>query len=212
MIFRQINCGGDRNFAYIIGDEEAGVCALVDPAYNTEEILDETEQLGLTVRYVINTHDHYDHNGGNPIVSEKTGAEICLHEAAGTGDVHLKDGDVIEVGNLKLNIIHTPGHTPDSICILAEDKLLTGDTLFVGKVGGTGLGEDARDEYNSLHEKLMKLDDSVEVYPGHDVGVQPHSTIGYERANNPFIQRDSFEEFTDLKKNWAQYKIDHGIA
>ena len=117
---------------------------------------------------------------------------------------------------MKLQIIHTPGHTGDSLCVLAEGpgavgKLVTGDTLFVGKVGGTGFGDDARAEYDSLHDKLMILSDDVEVWPGHNYGVEPSSTIGNERKTNPFLLRESFEDFVDLKRNWLQYKAEHGI-
>ncbi|MBT4484431.1 MAG: hypothetical protein HOC71_12230 [Candidatus Latescibacteria bacterium] len=88
---------------------------------------------------------------------------------------------------------------------------MTGDTLFVGKVGGTGLGNDARDEYRSLHEKLIPLPEDTRVWPGHDYGVRPSSTIGEELRENPFILRNSLEEFVELKKNWAEYKRKHGI-
>jgi hydroxyacylglutathione hydrolase len=126
------------------------------------------------------------------------------------------DGARLALGRLSLTLIHTPGHTPDSLCLLVEEpgspgKLITGDTLFVGKVGGTGFGEDARAEYRSLHEKLMPLPDATEVWPGHDYGVAPSSTIGHERRTNPFLLRESFEAFVELKVNWLEYKRRHGI-
>ena len=118
---------------------------------------------------------------------------------------------MLRLGNLDLKIIHTPGHTPDGICILVDNKLLTGDTLFVGKIGGTGTEEEARIEYDSLFNKLMKMDDDIEVYPGHDYGVAPTSTIGHERQTNPFILRKDFKDFKWLKDNWTEYKLEHGI-
>jgi glyoxylase-like metal-dependent hydrolase (beta-lactamase superfamily II) len=115
------------------------------------------------------------------------------------------------VGTLKVQIIHTPGHTPCSICLLVKDKLITGDTLFVGKVGGTRTKEDAREEFESL-KKLMTLPKNTFVYPGHDVGVKPFSTIEEEQNTNPFIKRlNSFEDFFYLKNNWAAYKLKHNI-
>jgi glyoxylase-like metal-dependent hydrolase (beta-lactamase superfamily II) len=110
----------------------------------------------------------------------------------------------------------TPGHTEDSICVLVKapgepGKLVTGDTLFVGKVGGTGYGDDARAEYDSLHEKLLRLPDDTEVWPGHDYGVAPSSTIGREKKTNPFLLCESFETFVELKRNWLRYKAEHGI-
>ena len=92
------------------------------------------------------------------------------------------------------------------------DKLITGDTLFVGKVGGTGFGDDAKEEFESLHQKILTLPDETEVWPGHDYGAAPHSTVGNERQTNPFLQRSDFEGFVDLKRNWLAYKKEHGIA
>jgi glyoxylase-like metal-dependent hydrolase (beta-lactamase superfamily II) len=129
----------------------------------------------------------------------------------GNADVRVADGDILKLGNLELEVIHTPGHTSDSICILAGDKLVTGDTLFVGKIGGTHTEEAARIEYTSLFNKLMKLDDAIEVYPGHDYGVAPTSSIGHERQTNPFLLRKEFKDFMWLKDNWAAYKLEHGI-
>jgi glyoxylase-like metal-dependent hydrolase (beta-lactamase superfamily II) len=91
-------------------------------------------------------------------------------------------------------------------------QLFTGDTLFVGKVGGTGYGDDAREEYDSLHQKLMTLPDDTVVWPGHDYGVAPQSTIGHEKETNPFILRPDFQSFVELKRNWLAYKAEHGIA
>jgi len=211
MIFEQIACGGDRNFAYIIGDEESGTGALVDPAYNTEGICARADELGFEITHVINTHGHYDHAGGNQDVCGRTGGQTVAHDSAGGQDIPVCDGDSLDIGHISLKFIHTPGHTPDSMCVLAGKRLCTGDTLFVGKVGGTGFGNDARQEYESLHTKLMCLDDEIEVYPGHDVGVRPVSTIGEEKEENPFLLCPDFESFLDLKKNWAQYKREHGI-
>jgi glyoxylase-like metal-dependent hydrolase (beta-lactamase superfamily II) len=210
MIFEQIPVGGDRNLAYLIGDEESKEAAVIDPAYAPELLIRLAEGFGLTIKYIINTHDHYDHSGGNHIVQKATGAKVAAH-ASDNPEVPLNDGDVLTLGELELKVIHTPGHTQDSICILAENKLCTGDTLFVGKVGGTDYGEGAHMEYESLHNKLMTLPDNTEVYPGHDVGGKPVSTIKEERETNPFIQQKSFHDFIHLKRHWPQYKREHGI-
>ncbi len=213
MFFKQIQAGGDRNFSYVIADEESKQAAVVDPGSEPDtekQVLDEN---GFKLVYVINTHDHFDHTGGNDILAHERGAKIAMHKAGHSRrDITLRDGDTLSLGSLELFIIHTPGHTPDSICILVEDHLVTGDTLFVGKVGGTGFGRDARDEYESLHGKLITLPPETTVWPGHDYGVRPSSTIGDEKRENPFLLRDSFESFVDLKKNWAEYKREHGIA
>ena len=209
MIFEQIRTGGDRNFAYLVGDGKTKRAAVVDPSNDPELVLARAEEHGLEVAYLVNTHGHYDHTDGNSLVQSLTNAQLVAGGAA--------DGETFSLGEVELKIIHTPGHTTDGICILASApgetaKLMTGDTLFVGKVGGTGYGDDAREEYDSLHQKLMTLPDETEVWPGHDYGVVPSSTIGNEKATNPFILRESFEDFVDLKRNWLAYKREHGIA
>lgn len=208
MIFEQIRTGGDRNFAYLIGDESSGKAALVDPSYDPEGCIEKAEKHGLEVIYVINTHGHYDHTEGNDVVVRLTGAKIAANDRS--AELPVKDRDKISLGSLQLEILHVPGHTEDGICILAGGKLMTGDTLFVGKVGGTSGRETAVTEYRSLN-RLMELPDETEVYPGHDYGVAPFSTIGNEKKTNPFILQPDFEAFLDLKDNWAEYKRKHGI-
>ena len=212
MFFRQIQAGGDRNFSYIAADKETGEAAVFDPGFSAQDERDILDNENFTLKYIINTHDHFDHTGGNSTLVNETGAKIAMHESAQSHhDIGLKDEDILTLGSLDLKIIYTPGHTRDSICILAGKELVTGDTLFVGKVGGTGFGTDARNEYESLHNKLMKLPSDTRVWPGHDYGVRPASTIGDEIRENPFLLRDSFETFVELKVNWLEYKKTHGI-
>ncbi|MFH2000726.1 MAG: hydroxyacylglutathione hydrolase family protein [Planctomycetota bacterium] len=209
MIFEQIKAGGDRNFSYLIGDEGSRRCAVVDPSGNPKKMLARVNELGLEVVYLFNTHGHSDHTGGNDLILARSPAKLL-----NGNNTH--DGHTLSLGKVTLRVIHTPGHTQDSLCVLATEpgdpgRLVTGDTLFVGKVGGTGYGADARNEYDSIHNKLMALPDEVEVWPGHDYGVAPSSTIGHERRTNPFILREDFESFVELKRNWLQYKAEHGI-
>ena len=121
------------------------------------------------------------------------------------------DGASLPLGDHEVRIIHTPGHTDDSLCLHVGDALFTGDTLFVGKVGGTWSEEDSGKEYVSLHEKLMQLPKETRVFPGHDYGTAPESTIGEERAKNPFLLQPDLKSFKDLKANWGEYKKKHGI-
>jgi hydroxyacylglutathione hydrolase len=209
MIFEQIRTGGDRNFAYLVGDEASKQAALVDPSNSPDKCVDRAEAHGLKVVYVVNTHGHYDHTDGNEAVRGRTGAQLVAN--SGRADIRVGDGDTVSLGKLALRIIHTPGHTDDGICILAEDHLVTGDTLFVGKVGGTDLSDGAQKEFDSL-KRLLELPGETTVWPGHDYGTAPTSTIGNERETNPFLTRlNSFEDFVDLKRNWADYKREHGI-
>ena len=212
MIFQQISAGGDRNFGYLIGDEETKEAAVIDPSSSPGVFPPAAKKHGLKIVCIIGTHGHGDHTGGIAALKRETGAKVVMHTSSpGSADVSAADGDMLKLGKLELKIIHTPGHTLDSMCILAGDKLVTGDTLFVGKVGGTQTEQAAKTEYDSLFNKLMKLDDSIEVYPGHDYGVAPTSTIGHERATNPFLLRKEFKDFKWLKDNWAAYKLEHGI-
>jgi glyoxylase-like metal-dependent hydrolase (beta-lactamase superfamily II) len=196
-----------------MADAEDGTAALFDPPPDASRYLPFVENHRLEVAYIVVTHGHGDHTWGVSDAKTRTGARVVAHgESHVNADIRVGDGETLELGTMTLTFIHTPGHTDDSMCILGGDKLITGDTLFVGKVGGTGLGDDARKEYDSLHKKLMTLDDGVEVYPGHNYGVSPTSTIGHERSTNPFLLRGSFESFVELKRNWLQYKQEHGIA
>jgi glyoxylase-like metal-dependent hydrolase (beta-lactamase superfamily II) len=125
----------------------------------------------------------------------------------------VKDNEELPLGNLRLRFLHTPGHIPDHVCVLAEGKVLTGDILFVGKIGGTGPnfpGSDPGQQWESL-QRLMRLDPATEVWPGHDYGATPSSTIGREIAANPFLLCKTFEEFLHLKAHWAEYKKLHQI-
>ncbi len=209
MIFKQINSGGDRNFAYLIASEKTGNGALVDPSPDVEKVMQSVGS-NIRIRYVINSHSHYDHSGGNDFFSgvyEKR--PVTFINAVNS--VIPEDGDIISPEDLKLEMIRTPGHTPDSICIKSHNNLLTGDTLFVGKVGGTYSSEEAAEEFDSLR-KLAEMDPVLQVWPGHDYGVRPYSTIGKELEENPFMKRlDDFEDFLWLKQNWARYKAEHGI-
>jgi glyoxylase-like metal-dependent hydrolase (beta-lactamase superfamily II) len=217
MFIKQFKLGEYDNFCYIIVDDQAKICAIVDPAVGAGVVIDEINSQGLKVIYLINTHDHFDHTAGNreviKAVGDKTGDKVkaVLHTSSPLAELKVADGDVLPLGSLQLEVLHTPGHTGDSICILVNDHLFTGDTLFVGKAGGTKTRESALVQFNSLN-RLMKLADYIAVWPGHDYGVKPSSTIKEERENNPFCQRlKDFEEFYCLKENWLIYKDQHGI-
>ncbi len=222
MIFKQIESGGDRNYSYLVADERTGEGAIIDPAPDTAAVLRIIRKLEIVLRYVINTHSHYDHSQGNDAFHRQGKGYPVTFINCGR-DTDVKDGEIIDISGIILEIITTPGHTDDSICIKVSekkvddpknrpvDKLITGDTLFIGKVGGTYNKEDSRKEFESLR-KLMSLSPDTEIWPGHDYGTKPVSTIEYELKNNPFIRRLSdFDDFLWLKQNWTQYKKDHGI-
>ena len=212
MIIKQFLTGGDRNFGYLAADEISKEAAIIDPSYSPETICEFADENNFKVKYIFNTHDHYDHTNGNRVAEKLTNVKALVYgDTEPISKLKVEDGTNFPLGRLKIKIIHTPGHTHDSICIYIGDSLFTGDTLFVGKVGGTGFGEDAEQEYKSLHQKLMTLPGSTRVFPGHDVGIAPESTIDNERKSNPFLIQPDLDSFINLKKNWLEYKRKHGI-
>jgi hydroxyacylglutathione hydrolase len=208
--------------SYIVGCEAKGVAAVVDPDRDVQKYLDAAAARGLTITHIIETHLHADHVSGNTDLAARTGAQIFLHESSGAEFAHqlLRDGEVLELGNLRLKVIHTPGHTPESITLLVSDTTrseqpwlaLTGDTLFVGDIGRPDLvGAEAAqglagDMYRSLFEKILPLEDGLLIYPGHgagslcgkSIGSMRATTLGYERHFNPALtprEKDDFITF-----------------
>ena len=213
MFVKQFRMGGDRNFGYLAADEQSKKAVVIDPSYSPEIIVEFAAEAEYEIRYIFNTHGHSDHTNGNRKIESASGRIPLLfgkHDDL-TG-MKVEDRAEFPLGDLAVRIIHTPGHTSDSICIHVDDALFTGDTLFVGKIGGTDFGKQAQTEYDSLHKKLLVLPDETRVFPGHDYGTAPESTIGQERETNPFLLQPDFESFVSLKKNWLEYKKTHGIA
>lgn len=202
MFFKQIKTQNSShgNFSYLIVDEGEGV--VVDPSFNSQVIMELAREHGWHIKYVINTHQHHDHTAGNREIKARFGSKVVAHRLANMKkDVGVVDGDMLRVGGKEIKVIHTPGHSPDSISLLVGNKLLTGDTLFVDECGRTDLpGGSAKDMYHSLFHKLMTLDDAIEVYPGHDYGSKPHSTIGGEKRTNYTLEKRTLEEFIEFMK------------
>jgi len=197
----QIPVGQMANFTYVIADEETDEAAVIDPSWDIEEIFDVLKKKGWTAKYVINTHSHFDHVLGNEQVAKVTGAKIVQHEASQLDkDMTVRDGDIITIGNTKLLVMHTPGHSKDSICLILEGQLVfTGDTLFVGNCGRVDLpGSDPKEMYRSLFEKVKGFDEKLIVYPGHNYGPTPTSTIGHEKRFNYVLQPRTEREFLEF--------------
>ncbi len=212
MFVKQFLTGGDRNYGYLAADDSTNLAVIIDPSYSPEIIFDFAKKNGCKIEYIFNTHNHFDHTNGNEVIKKLTGIRPLLFgDKEPKSGIVVSDGSGFQLGDLDVKIIHTPGHTADSICIYIGDAVFTGDTLFVGKVGGTGFGSDARAEYHSLHNKLMTLPDSTRVFPGHNYGASPESTILNERKANPFLLQPDIDSFIDLKRNWLEYKRIHGI-
>ena len=196
----QIPLGPMKNLAYIISDNETKKAAIVDPAWEIEKILDITKRNNLNIIYIINTHSHSDHISGNEEIIKQTNAKlISYYKSPRKPDIPISENDEITLGKTKMKFIHTPGHCPDSICIIIGNKILTGDTLFVGNCGRIDLPGGNIDElYTSLFTKIYKLDDKLEVYPGHDYGEKPFSTIEYEKKHNYVLEPRNLNEFREF--------------
>lgn len=212
MFVKQFYVGGDRNFGYLVTDDASHQAAVIDPSYNPRMIVDFAQEHGYAIKYIFNTHGHHDHTNGNQEIETLTGKRpLRLGMVDAQDGILVEDDAVFMLGELPLKVLHTPGHSADSICLYVGDALFSGDTLFVGKVGGTDYDIGARAEYDSLHHKLMTLPDATRIFPGHDYGIAPQSTVSYERETNPFICQADFDAFVHLKRNWLAYKQEHGI-
>ncbi len=196
----QMQVGQMANFTYVVADEDSGDAAIIDPSWDLDEILNMLKKKSWKAKYVINTHTHFDHVLGNDQIVAVTGAKIIQHENSKLGkDMAVRDGDIIEVGSIKLKVIYTPGHSEDSMCLVMDNILFTGDTLFVGNCGRTDLpGSDPEEMYHSLFDRLAKLDEKLVIYPGHNYGPTPTSTIGQEKKTNYVLQPRSKQEFLEF--------------
>lgn len=196
MRVEQVKSVGD-NFAYIVWDEEGHKAIVIDPGLNASEIVSRVKEKGLEVKLIFVTHHHRDHSAGSTQLKETFGAEVAAHGLSPLKkDMTVKDGETVSMDGMKAHIIHTPGHTEDGICILIDGAVFTGDTLFVNECGRTDFpGGDSAALYDSLFGKLLKLSDDTIVYPGHDYGQRPHSTIGEERKTNYTLKKRTLNEF-----------------
>ena len=220
MIFRQITHDDLGCASYLIGDDEAGVAAVVDPRFEIDEYLELARYLGVAIDHVLETHNHADHVSGHGRLAAATGATIHIHREATAEYQHepFDDGFVLELGDLHVEAVHTPGHRPEHCAFTLVDTargdepwaVLTGDTLFVGDIARPDLAIDsergARGIFRSVHERLLELPDTTEVWPGHLGGslcggpgmdLKVSSSIGYERAHSELLREPDEDSFVE---------------
>ncbi len=200
MIVHQLQVGNMQNFTYILEDEETSQAIILDPSWDLDEVKRIIEQNDLAIKYIVNTHHHFDHTLGNESMAKETGAKIIQYvSSALKHDISVSDGEKIQFGNSELTVIYTPGHSKDSMCLVGDGKIFSGDTLFVGTCGRVDLpGGDARELYHSLVDTLRKLDDHLIMYPGHNYGTAPTSTIGEQKKTNLVMQPRTEQEFLEM--------------
>lgn len=203
MIFAQIATGGCQS--YLIGCPETCLAGLIDPEISQ---IDRYQALatreGLRIRFVVDTHTHADHFSATRQLGEVLGVPVVMHRAspAPFATMRLDDGDMLAIGKLRLQAIHTPGHTRDSMCLLLKDRVFTGDTLLIGATGRTDLPTGDPDAlYDSLFHKILKLDPALKIYPAHDYKGRSHSTIAQELTDNPRLQQRERSAFIDMMQH-----------
>jgi glyoxylase-like metal-dependent hydrolase (beta-lactamase superfamily II)/rhodanese-related sulfurtransferase len=203
MIFEQIATGGCQS--YLVGCADTCAAALIDPEQSqVDRYLALAARESLRIRYLVDTHTHADHFSGTRELARRLEVPVVMHRASPAPfvDMRLDDGEMLAFGKLRLRVMYTPGHTRDSMCLVAEDRVFTGDTLLIGGTGRTDLPTgDPAALHASLFERLLKLDPALEVYPAHDYKGQGHTTIGQELAGNPRLQKTGRAEFVEMMRN-----------
>jgi len=200
MRVHQLEVGSMQNFTYVVEDEETKESVVIDPSWDLDLVIEIIERNSLKIKYVINTHHHFDHTIGNDAIAKHTKSKILQHESSTLkNDLRVSNGDKIKFGNSELAVLHTPGHSKDSICLIGDGKIFSGDTLFVGNCGRVDLpGGSAKELYHSLLDIIYKLDDNLTLYPGHNYGNSAISTLGKEKKTNFVMQQRTEAEFLDF--------------
>ena len=197
MIVRQIRVGTMQNFVYLVADMLSNEAIVIDSGWETGPIISAAREEGAKVKFAVATHNHFDHTSTLTELAGALEAKVVAHESSPIDhDLSVKGGDVLKVGQNEVKVIHTPGHTVDSICLYDGKNIFTGDTLFIGNCGRTDLpGGSTEEMFRSLHDVILKLPSSTTVYPGHDYGDVPFRKLGEEALSNPTLSARTYAEF-----------------
>jgi len=227
----------DGSLAYLIGSRQSKKVVLIDPVHSAHEYLKIIHELGLELTYLIDTHSHADHVSTAGELKAVTGVPLVMHTqvrkqrslSQGKGkeigiedilekngqievDFYVEDSQIMDLGDINIKFIYTPGHTSDSMIVLIAGRVFAGDTLLIGQCGRTDLpGGSSKEMYHTINEKILGLADDLIIYPGHDYKGNINSTIGYERINNPFLRQRNEEEFLQfISQFFPPLKVEAG--
>ena len=203
MIVRQIPVGPMQNFVYILGDEESHEALVVDCGWETSPIVSQANADALAIKVVVATHGHYDHVSTIFELARILGVEVVAHPDSDVkASTRVRNGDTISLGAKQVQVLQTPGHTSDSICLYDGENLFTGDTLFIDAWGRTDLPTGSPEElFNSIHEVIMRLPPTTVIYPGHDYGRVRSRSLVEESWTNPALLAGSLREFLSLTQD-----------
>ncbi len=204
---KQMEIGPMENFVYLVGDQKTREVFVVDPAWQADTILKVAKEEELNIKGVLISHYHFDHTNGIEELLESLDCPVYVNKhdlpymASGSDAVKpAENGLKLRAGDVEIELVHTPGHTPGSQCFHVRNHLISGDTLFIGACGRTDLpGGDAKELYYSLTQKLMKFSDSTVLCPGHNYADKPTTTLGDEKRTNPYLICDSLENFLKFR-------------
>ena len=214
LYLKQMELGPMENFVYLVGDKNSREVLVVDPAWQVDTILKAARAEDLTIKGVLVSHFHFDHTNGIEELLESVDCPVYVNKKDASsmeyshGNIkHVDDGHRVKVGEIEITLIHTPGHTPGSQCFHVQDRLISGDTLFIGACGRCDLpGGNAKEMYDTLTQRLMKFDDSTILCPGHNYAEKPTATMGEQKKTNPYLLCDSLENFLKFRTGVSEYR------
>lgn len=214
LYLKQMELGPMENFVYLVGDKATREVFVVDPAWQVDTVLRVAKEEGLKIVGALVSHYHFDHTNGIEELLEAVSCPVYVNKKdnpyLGFSSSHIKEtssGDKIKAGNIEIELVHTPGHTPGSQCFHVNGHLISGDTLFIGACGRTDLpGGNAEELYYSLTQKLAKFDDSTILCPGHNYAEKPTTTMGSEKKTNPYLLCDSLQNFLKFRTGVSEVR------